>query len=157
MHRRAYLGRLLSAGAAVALFASQAFAQTLAQQAQCAQQAKRMLHQLGWNVDTTRRDTDEWTVSLQSHYNPKLDKCFMVLETDGISGQGNVGTKDITLLDAYENRTYAEYMWAPNSGKKYWEVPPIICHLVASYDKQTTCHSEDEFNAFVVPYMGVSK
>jgi hypothetical protein len=44
-------------------------------------------------------------------------------------------------------------MWSPREGKKYWEVPPIMCELAASYKQKTYCKTQDEFDAFVASYM----
>ena len=56
------------------------------------------------------------------------------------------------LLDAYEGRTYAEYLWGEKQGKKYWEVPPIFCRLIPSSGQEQSCNSEEEYKAFVARY-----
>jgi hypothetical protein len=62
-------------------------------------------------------------------------------------------TIHLILFDAYENRDYAEYMWIPREGKKYWEVALISCRLFPSSGNERFCKSEAEYDDFVAAYM----
>jgi hypothetical protein len=57
------------------------------------------------------------------------------------------------LIDAYEQREYAEYLWITDKVKKYWEVPPVMCRLIPAFGNEHLCKSEDEYDAFVASYM----
>jgi len=89
-----------------------------------------------------------------NHYNPKLGKCFVEVEyTDAKTG-GIFVSK--TVVDAFEGKVYASYMWNNNTKKKYWEVPPLKCSVTMLSGEETQCHSDDGpggFNALVKQYM----
>jgi hypothetical protein len=57
------------------------------------------------------------------------------------------------LADAYEQRVYGHYVWTSVEGKKFWDVPPVICELIPSIAQKTFCSSPEEFDAFVAKYM----
>lgn len=57
------------------------------------------------------------------------------------------------LADAYEQRVYGHYLWISVQGKKFWDVPPVICELIPSITQKTLCSSPDEFDAFAAKYM----
>ena len=154
--RRGFCSLVFGLVAAVA--AGPSFAQTLDQQAKCGSEAERAFTRQGYITDgVTRSATDPngdyaLMAVYQSHYNPQLNRCFMLLKTTG-AGHKNVGDENDFLVDANENRIYAEYTWIPQEGKKYWEVPPVDCQLMPSLTEKTECHSEGEFMAFVARYM----
>jgi hypothetical protein len=109
-------------------------------QEKCSLQARREFTQFGW---------DKQLGSYINHYNTKLNRCFIVLE----SHVGDLTTK--VLSDAFEGDTYASYEWHSHPPKKYWEVPPSVC-TVTIYSKQDPqdsspwfCHSSDEFDELV--------
>jgi hypothetical protein len=138
--------------------ASPSLAQSLDQQAKCGSEAERAFIQQGYVINGVTRssgdpngDYDVWAV-YQSHYDPQLNRCFMLVETTG-AGHKNVGDQQKFLVDANENRIYSEYMWIPRQDKKYWEVPPIECQLMPSLTEKTPCHSEAESMAFVARYI----
>lgn len=108
-------------------------------QKNCSQQAGAIFLQLGYK--------NGGLDSYQSHYNTKLNKCFILVH----SIQGTTVSK--FLLDAYEQRSYAYYMWMADKGKKYWEVPPVICALTPLSEDESSCNSEGEYNTFVARYM----
>ena len=122
----------------------------------CARQAETIFRDRGYSKDITRpkgdeSDSNDVIANFESHYNTVLDKCFMLLEIFGV-GVSNAGFQIRSLLDAYEGRTYAEYAWGPTNSKEYWEVRPY-CRLIPSSNDQSNCHSEVEFNAFIIGYM----
>ena len=112
-------------------------------QAKCAMQAEKMYQHLGYKLS----GPDVY----QSHYNEKLNKCFMLIETTRVAGESISNGK--YLFDAYEQREYANYIWMTHPGKKYWEVPPAVCELIPSTGAKTDCKSEDEYKDFVARYM----
>jgi hypothetical protein len=88
------------------------------------------------------------------HYNPKLGKCFVEVDyTDAKSNQMFVSR---TVMDAFEGRVYASYIWNNSSKKKYWEVPPIKCSVTMLSAEERTCSSDsgpDGFDALIKQYM----
>lgn len=109
-------------------------------QQKCANQAEKIFSQQGYKLNGPR------PASYQSHYNAKLNKCFMTLDSMVLGDQR-------FLFDAYEQREYAEYMLLPEKGKKYWEVQPQSCALIPSSADKSRCKSEEEYKAFVARYM----
>jgi hypothetical protein len=109
-------------------------------QEKCSLQARQEFTQSGRNKQLA---------SYINHYNSKLNKCFIVIE----SSVGDTTTK--FLSDAFEGDIYANYEWRVDKGKKYWEVPPSVC-TVTIYSKQDPqdsspwfCHSSDEFDELI--------
>jgi hypothetical protein len=86
----------------------------------------------------------------QSHYNTTLHRCFMTILTTMENGSTNKW-----LIDAFENRLFAFYLWMPDpkGAKKYWEVRPLSCELTPSIREKHLCSSEDEYEEFVAAYM----
>jgi len=61
-----------------------------------------------------------------------------------------------TVVDAFEGKGYAIYIWDNNTKKKYWEVPPEKCSVTLLYGEGKVCHSADGpdgFDALVKQYM----
>lgn len=144
---------------AACLLSSRSLAQSLDQQAKCGGEAQRAFTQDGYKGEgeVTREAADpkgdyDVTAQYESHYNPALNRCFMLLETQGV-GHKNVGYQTKLLFDANERRVYADYLWMPKGGKKYWEVAPTVCRLTPSHTEELSCHSEAEFMEFVARYM----
>jgi len=117
-------------------------------QQKCAQQAEKIFHQLGYKLNEPRSAI---SASYESHYNTKLNKCFMTVSTVNMSTPRLTTSK--FLLDAYEQRGYAEYMWMADKVKKFWEVPPVDCRLTPTSTDERVCKSEEEYKAFVATYM----
>jgi len=88
----------------------------------------------------------------QSHYNTKLGKCLMLVETTDMLF-GSQFTTTAYVMDANERRQYATYGWTSRQGKKYWEVPPTTCELTPSLRDKRFCSSREEFDAFAASYM----
>jgi hypothetical protein len=129
-------------------------AQSLDQQERCASQAKRSFQerQASDLAEQKQVGGNRISADYQSHYDTKIGKCLMLVETnDMISG----GTSSITayLIDANERRPYASYVWMSRKDKKYWEVPPVACELSPSLRDKRDCKTREEFDAFVAKYM----
>jgi hypothetical protein len=87
----------------------------------------------------------------QSHYDTKIGKCLMLVETsDLVNGETS---NTAYLIDANERRPYATYVWMSRKGKKYWEVPPLACELAPSLRDKKDCKTREEFDAFVAKYL----
>ena len=117
-------------------------------QDKCAVQADKMFHQLGWGkpLPSNSPRAEEYV----SHYNTKMNKCFLEVTIEDFRD----GTTTHTLLDAFERREYAFYLWRVDDKKKYWEVPPKRCSLHAPQEDEAFCTSEDAYKAFVDRFMG---
>lgn len=118
--------------------------ENLESQNKCAQQAEKMFHQWGYKLSVLG-------TAYESHYNTKLNKCFMTVGAD------DFGTPRLTtkfLLDAYERRQYADYMWVADKANRYLlNIPPAICKLTPVSAEERDCKSEEEYKAFVATYM----
>ena len=126
-----------------------ASAQSLQEQALCAKQAKIAFEE--YSGDPKASGPNKITNDYESHYNPKLNRCFIAIDTTERMGQEYFTTA--LLMDAFERRVYASYGWMSHTGEKYWEVPPTTCELTPSTKEQTHCSSKDEYDAFVAKYM----
>jgi len=125
------------------VIATTATAQSLEQQAVCAKQAKIALQEYGNEIQKKASPNLDQHSDYQSHYNTKLNKCLMEIETTFFDG-GHI-TTSVLLMDAFEQRVYASYVWAsPNVNS---------CDLVPTSQTQTHCSSREEFDAFVAKYM----
>jgi hypothetical protein len=121
----------------------------LALQEKCAVQAEKVFRDLGYKFNNSSQSLD--SNILQSHFNPRLNKCFMTLEANAYTS-GQLGQQRF-LLDAYEQREYGEYFWVSDKVKKYWEVKPVMCKEIPVAGDEQFCHSEDEYKAIVKRYM----
>ena len=136
-------------------FGSIARAQSLDQQEQCAQQAKRLYTEI--NVETRAEmqkmatKTTIVSAGYQSHYNVKSGKCLMLIERNDMLG--SQFTTTVHLMDANERRHYGIYVWMSREEKKYWDVPPMSCQLTPSLREKRFCKTREEFDEFVTPYM----
>src|SRR5262249_57234516 len=88
---------LLIVIAAALLTSALAYSQSLNFDAMCKAQAEKEF----------RKNWNEKGASYQNHYNTKLKKCLMLIETLGQVGDQPSISK--TLLDAYEGRVYATF------------------------------------------------
>lgn len=94
------------------------------------------------------------TAEFANHYNPKLGKCFVEVEYTDFKSGGIFVSK--TVVDAFEGRVYATYIWNNNTKKKYWEVAPLKCSVTLLSGEEKLCNSEDGpegFNGLVKQYM----
>jgi hypothetical protein len=124
------------------LLTSGASAQSLEQQALCAKQAKIALQEYEDDNRKLSPNLNQHS-EYQSHYNTKLDKCLINIQTM-IFGDNNI-TTSVLLMDAFEQRVYASYVWAS---------PQVnSCDLILSSQDQRTCSSKEDFDAFVAKYM----
>jgi hypothetical protein len=96
------------------------------------------------------------TANFESHYNPRMNKCFMVVRE--LTTGPVMGTKSwasTVLMDAYGQRTYAQLdiLDLP------WLRDPVghrhigNCILWPPHEGKRTCQSEAEFESFVSGFM----
>lgn len=104
-------------------------------QEKCALQATKVFRELGYNQSSDQ---------LQSHYNQKLNRCFMAASTQF----GN----NRFLLDAYEERGYAEFSRTFIKGGDPLH-PLITCALMPLGTEQRSCSSYEEYSAFIEQYL----
>lgn len=132
-------------------FVQPATAQSLSEQERCAAQADKAFQE--WKLDDQKQGFGYQLVSgdYQSHYNTKLQKCLMLIEATHVLGKESSTTA--MLVDAYQRRLYAYYLWISRESKKYWEVPPTSCELIPSLHEKKICASREQFDDFVSDYL----
>ncbi len=146
--------RILTFVLAVGLvYSPLAHAQSLDQQERCAHQARRSFQEIDTQsrVEGKQLGMNRVSGDYQSHYNTKMGKCFMLVETTDMLGSQSSTTA--YLMDANERRQYAIYLWISRQDKKYWEVPPTTCELTPNLREKKFCTSREDFDAFVANYM----
>jgi hypothetical protein len=125
------------------LTATTASAQSLEQQAICAKQAKTAFEEYSGDPKSSGSNKVNTKYQYQIHYNTKLNKCFVDIQ-ETVSVGKNITTGD-TLMDAFEQRVYAQYVWASPQIKS--------CDLIPTVGHKKTCSTKDEYDAFVAKYM----
>ena len=115
-------------------------------QEQCSKQAREQFAENGWKKEPI--------ASFTNHYNLKMNKCFMLIESTTPTKPSD-GTFFVSklLFDAFEGKSYGEYDWRSDKVKKYWEVAPINCKGTLLSGEEKNCHSSDEFDEIVKLYM----
>lgn len=153
------MGRIATILLAIGFIAvgTTARAQSLAVQEQCASQARKAFQELesenraDFNPSTSiSRGSSDY----QSHYNPKLDKCLMLIHRRllvPLSTDHSDQQRQSIMVDANERRYYAIYVETQLSA----EPAPKLdkCELAPGMRLKTACRSRDEFDAFVASYM----
>jgi hypothetical protein len=122
--------------------------QSLQEQAICAQQAEKAFQAYN-NVSDPHYKL--LTSAYQSHYNKKINKCLVLINEMSVMNEEFMETAE--LIDAFENRQFANYIRATKQGRKSWEAEPLNCVLRPSLNNETLCSSRREFDAFVSTYM----
>jgi len=120
---------------------------TLAEQATCSQQAEHLFRSLGYSTASKAPNSQYFS----SHYQLSTHRCFIEIETT----EWNTKQMDVLklLLDAIGRQQLGTYFWMSRDGKKYWEVPPAQCNVIAQNGEKKDCNSEDEFAALARQYM----
>jgi hypothetical protein len=121
-------------------------------QERCAKQAKDFFTSKGW----TSNDPDKPNLgSYANHYDPALNKCFMVIDNTLIdTGKSDQPFNTEVLFDAFDGITYGEFMFRADPVKKYWEVKPVACHVILPSGERRECQSKEEFHNLLATYMG---
>ncbi len=115
--------------------------------AKCVEQSRKVFDESGYSKSEF--------ATYENHYAARLDKCMMrVLHTDAQTGRGKAIWIYIKLLDPFEGKQYGTYSWHTETNKKkYLVAPPFTCEVTLPTGEQQTCHSMDEFEELVKPYM----
>jgi hypothetical protein len=124
--------------------------QSLDDQAICAKQAKVAFERYYSGRGSAIKPI---SVNYRSRYNPKLNRCFVSIQTS--DRVGNQIVTGAALIDAFERRFYASYSFtSPELNKKYVGIgPQLNCDLAPLGQAQTHCSSKEEYDAFVAKYM----
>ena len=88
-----------------------------------------------------------------NHWDEERGKCFMELTTFQTSGNGEAMTTR-SVMDAFEGKQYAEYMFQSRKGKRWDEVPPLSCRAISRNGDEVKCGTPFEFDDLVKTYMG---
>ncbi len=116
-------------------------------QSRCAETAKEFFKRSGYSPD---RHAD-----YMNHFNPKLKKCFIVIKTSKWNNATATMLDSTGVFDAVEGKSYGEYVWQSDKGKKYWEVAPLTCSGTKLDGSYQVCHSEVEFTNLMADYMDI--
>ena len=115
-------------------------------QAKCAAQARKEFEYEG----LVGKDM----AGYESHYSPEMKRCFVATSLTDAKTNPKVIWTTRTVVDAFEGKECATYVWHTEEGKKYWEVPPFQCEVTVPSGEKKICHSDDEFEELIKPYMG---
>ena len=136
--------RLTEITAKIATSEVNAKSNLLGYQEKCAEQARKAFNDLGYKPNDM--------AGYENHYNTKLNKCFVVVESTDAKFAPTIWTHK-SLFDAYEGKGYGDYSWHTVKDKKYWEVAPFMCKVVLPSGDDKYCNSNDEFEALIKGYM----
>ena len=89
------------------------------------------------------------SATFTNHNNLTLNKCFMEMHL--ASPEPLVVSRRV--VDAFEGKIYAEYLWTNPQGKQYWEVEPTLCSVTGVSGEETACTSSEEFDQLIKQYM----
>lgn len=118
---------------------------SLAVQERCAKQARAEFVAEGEN----KRQLAEYT----HHYSAKQNKCFVAIrDTDTKGTPGTIYVNE-QIIDAFEGKVYATYLWRTDKAEKFWEVPPAECKVAMISGAEKQCQSRVEFDMLVRQYM----
>jgi hypothetical protein len=110
-------------------------------QAKCAKQALDVWKAGGWDRKKT--------ATYSNHYNEKLKKCFMRIDTATEESGADVTFE--TVMDAFESKGYAEFIWKVDH--KSGDSKSMRCSAILPSGEAITCTSPEEFDAIIKQYM----
>jgi len=138
----------------ITLLADRAGAQTkhapLSEQRKCADQAKKFYNETDF-PNTKHATKNEFT----SHYDATNLVCYVRVNVSTV--ENDMVAVSSYVFDAFENRTYASYIWFSVKGKKFWEVKPTECSVKPVNSKKIVCESTEEFEDLVDKYFGLGE
>jgi hypothetical protein len=146
------MNRLFALG--IVLGASLAVGQTkphapLTQQKMCADQARKASNEY---YDSKAGNVG---YSYTSHYDAEEKICYVMTHYAGVKDGKPYVSDDV--FDAFEERTYASYVWINFMNKKFWEVAPTVCSVKPRGQDEITCKSSEEFERLVDKYFGIGR
>ncbi len=110
-------------------------------QGKCAKQALDVWKAGGWDRKKA--------ATYSNHYNEKLKKCFLQIETTTEESGADVTFE--TVMDAFESKGYAEFIWKVDH--KSGDSKSMRCSAILPSGEAITCTSPEEFDALVKQYM----
>jgi hypothetical protein len=113
-------------------------------QEKCAKQAAWAFEDWGWKKKAQS--------FYANHYNESLNRCFIVIESTDATNPNMIWTNK-GLYDAFEGKAYGDYIWHSDEKKKYWEMPPTTCEVTGGSGEKKLCHSSEEFDELIKPYV----
>ena len=110
-------------------------------QTKCARQALDVWKAGGWDRKKT--------ATYSNHYNEKLKKCFMRIDTNTEESGADVTFE--TVMDAFESKGYAEFIWKVDH--KSGDSKSMRCSAIIPSGEAITCTSPQEFDELIKQYM----
>jgi hypothetical protein len=127
---------------------------TLAQQKMCADQAKKVFD----GLDTGSGKYEDYTrYDYYSHYDPKMNVCYFMTVSYGIMKLNMGRGATLVVTDAFEGQTYASFLRLAKSGEADYEAKPMECSVKPQGQDEIVCHNQEEFEALVKKYFGVTQ
>lgn len=117
-------------------------AESLAQQVQCAKQAKAVYSDLGYKPQDR--------ASYQNHFSSRLNKCLIYVESRTSDDHAVWDVRNI--YDAIENKELGTFMWR-SLHATLPSIPPTICQVISEKGVAQHCNSGDEFEEMAKLYM----
>jgi hypothetical protein len=129
-------------------------AATLAQQKMCADQAKKVFD----GLDTASGKYEDYTrYDYYSHYDPKMNVCYFMTFSYGIMKLDASRAASYVVTDAFEGQTYASFLRIAKANEADYVAKPTECSVKPQGQDEIACHNEDEFEALVKKYFGVTQ
>jgi hypothetical protein len=91
-----------------------------------------------------------------SHFDPAANVCYILVSMNYMDDNKTLWT-NIVVWDAFEGRSYANYLWHTDKVKKYWEQLPMQCSVKPRGQEEILCKSSDEFDALIDKYFGIGR
>lgn len=110
-------------------------------QAKCADQALLAWKAGGWDRKKL--------ATYSNHYNEKLKKCFMQIETTTEESGADVTFETVT--DPFESKGYAEFIWKVDH--KSGDSKSMRCSAILPSGETIACTSPEEFDELIKQYM----
>jgi hypothetical protein len=104
-----------------------------------------------WFRENFPPDKDTAMLTYSNHYNRSHNKCFLFVEWHYNMGKQGSWTNHMSLWDVNENVQYADF----SQGHLVMTVPEyhVEHQRVQCHTNTKNCASEDDFNAFVKPFL----
>jgi hypothetical protein len=90
-------------------------------------------------------------VETRAHFNEGSNTCFV--ETRTVKFDSGKRSESGVLQDAVEGKDYGSYIFISERNKPDVAVAPVVCKVMLPSGERKTCHSVEEFDALVKPYM----
>ena len=117
-------------------------------QEKCSKQARSDFEEYGWKKEAF--------ASFTNHYNEKMNKCFILIQSATPSSNSRDGTISINkyLFDAFEEKQYGSYScWEFRHQKDQKKDQIVDCKATLPSGQEQVCRSSYEFDEIVKLYM----